>query len=196
MASTSSRAAQPELLFVLKLLERSGAEGQHWHLPANYRIPRLLPAPNATDAQRTPPQDPSLPRPHGPVAARLAGVEHETFLMWESGMWTPTVLTRARLGRVCGVGAWDGAQITGSSGDHRHRAGPPQNPCPGRACLGGTTRHSSPDHFSHSQPHPGELRAFDHTGRRHAGIRHGVATRIRFNIVVETGVPGFIPRGR
>src|ERR1700757_2178798 len=29
MASTSSRAAQPELLFVLKLLERSGAEGQH-----------------------------------------------------------------------------------------------------------------------------------------------------------------------
>ncbi len=27
-------------------------------------------------------------------------------------------------------------------------------------------------------------------------IRDGVATRIRFNIVVETGVPGFIPRGR
>jgi hypothetical protein len=27
-------------------------------------------------------------------------------------------------------------------------------------------------------------------------IRDGVATRIRFNIVVETGVPGFIPRDR
>ena len=27
-------------------------------------------------------------------------------------------------------------------------------------------------------------------------IRDEVATRIRFNIVVETGVPGFIPRGR
>jgi diketogulonate reductase-like aldo/keto reductase len=27
-------------------------------------------------------------------------------------------------------------------------------------------------------------------------IRDGVATRTRFNIVVETGVPGFIPRGR
>lgn len=27
-------------------------------------------------------------------------------------------------------------------------------------------------------------------------IRHGVATTIRFNMVVETGVPGFIPRGR
>ena len=27
-------------------------------------------------------------------------------------------------------------------------------------------------------------------------IRDGVATRIRFNVVVETGVPGFIPRGR
>jgi diketogulonate reductase-like aldo/keto reductase len=27
-------------------------------------------------------------------------------------------------------------------------------------------------------------------------IRDGVATRIRFNIVVETGVPGFITRGR
>src|SRR5215472_11746766 len=27
-------------------------------------------------------------------------------------------------------------------------------------------------------------------------IRDGVATRMRFNVVVETGVPGFIPRGR
>ena len=27
-------------------------------------------------------------------------------------------------------------------------------------------------------------------------IRDGVATKIRFNAVVETGVPGFIPRGR
>ena len=27
-------------------------------------------------------------------------------------------------------------------------------------------------------------------------IRNGVATKIRFNTVVETGVPGFIPRGR
>ena len=27
-------------------------------------------------------------------------------------------------------------------------------------------------------------------------IRDGVATKIRFNSVVETGVPGFIPRGR
>ena len=27
-------------------------------------------------------------------------------------------------------------------------------------------------------------------------IRNGVATKIRFNSVVETGVPGFIPRGR
>jgi diketogulonate reductase-like aldo/keto reductase len=27
-------------------------------------------------------------------------------------------------------------------------------------------------------------------------IRDGVGTRIRFNTVVETGVPGFIPRGR
>jgi len=27
-------------------------------------------------------------------------------------------------------------------------------------------------------------------------IRDGVETRIRFNIVVETGVPGFIPRDR
>ncbi len=27
-------------------------------------------------------------------------------------------------------------------------------------------------------------------------IRDAVATRIRFNAVVETGVPGFIPRGR
>jgi DNA-binding XRE family transcriptional regulator len=30
-------------------------------------------------------------------AARLAGVEHHTFLMWESGKWTHTVLTRVRL---------------------------------------------------------------------------------------------------
>jgi hypothetical protein len=27
-------------------------------------------------------------------------------------------------------------------------------------------------------------------------LRDGVATRTRFNVVVETGVPGFIPRGR
>ena len=27
-------------------------------------------------------------------------------------------------------------------------------------------------------------------------IRDGVATKIRFNAVVETGVPGFIPRSR
>jgi transcriptional regulator with XRE-family HTH domain len=30
-------------------------------------------------------------------AARLANVDHQTFLMWERGKWTPTVLTRARL---------------------------------------------------------------------------------------------------
>jgi len=27
-------------------------------------------------------------------------------------------------------------------------------------------------------------------------IRDGITTRIRFNAVVETGVPGFIPQGR
>jgi len=27
-------------------------------------------------------------------------------------------------------------------------------------------------------------------------IRDTVRTRVRFNIVVETGVPGFIPKGR
>jgi transcriptional regulator with XRE-family HTH domain len=30
-------------------------------------------------------------------AAHLADVDHQTFLMWERGKWTPTVLTRARL---------------------------------------------------------------------------------------------------
>jgi DNA-binding XRE family transcriptional regulator len=30
-------------------------------------------------------------------AAQLADVDHQTFLMWEHGKWTPTVLTRARL---------------------------------------------------------------------------------------------------
>ena len=29
-------------------------------------------------------------------AAQLADVDHQTFLMWEHGTWTPTVLTRAR----------------------------------------------------------------------------------------------------
>ena len=29
--------------------------------------------------------------------ARLADVNHETFLKWERGLWTPTVLTRERL---------------------------------------------------------------------------------------------------
>jgi DNA-binding XRE family transcriptional regulator len=32
-------------------------------------------------------------------AARLADVNHETFLKWERGLWTPTVLTRERLGQ-------------------------------------------------------------------------------------------------
>jgi DNA-binding XRE family transcriptional regulator len=30
-------------------------------------------------------------------AAQLAGVDHQTFLMWEHAKWTPTVLTRMRL---------------------------------------------------------------------------------------------------
>jgi DNA-binding XRE family transcriptional regulator len=30
-------------------------------------------------------------------AARLVDVDHETFLKWERGVWTPTVRTRARL---------------------------------------------------------------------------------------------------
>jgi DNA-binding XRE family transcriptional regulator len=30
-------------------------------------------------------------------AAQLSDVDHQTFLMWEHGMWTPTVLTRPRL---------------------------------------------------------------------------------------------------
>ena len=50
-----------------------------------------------------------------------------------------------------------------------HRSAPRQNPCPGRARLGGTARHGSPDHFRHAQPDPGELRAFGPAGRRHAG---------------------------
>jgi DNA-binding XRE family transcriptional regulator len=33
-------------------------------------------------------------------AARLANVQHYTFLMWESGKWAPTLLTRARLDRI------------------------------------------------------------------------------------------------
>ncbi len=62
---------------------------------------------------------------------------------------------------VCGVGAWDGAQIAGSSGDHRHRTACQENPGPSLACLGGTTRHGVPDDLGHARPHPGELRAFD-----------------------------------
>ena len=46
---------------------------------------------------------------------------------------------------------------------------PRQNPCPDRARLGGAARHGSPDHVGQAQSHPGELRAFDHTGRCHAG---------------------------
>ena len=30
-------------------------------------------------------------------AAQQADVDHQTFLMWERGKWTPTVLTRVRL---------------------------------------------------------------------------------------------------
>jgi DNA-binding XRE family transcriptional regulator len=33
----------------------------------------------------------------GRQAARLAGVEHQTFRMWESGKWKPTILTRLKL---------------------------------------------------------------------------------------------------
>jgi hypothetical protein len=58
---------------------------------------------------------------------------------------------------VCGVGAWNGAQIAGSSGDHRHRTACRENPCPSLACLGGTTRHRVPDYLSYARPHPGEL---------------------------------------
>ena len=67
------------------------------------------------------------------------------------------------------LGHGDGAQIAGRSRDRRHRPAPRQNPGPGRARLGGTARHRAPDHLGHAQPHRGELRAFDHTGRRHAG---------------------------
>jgi hypothetical protein len=96
---------------------------------------------------------------------------------------------------VRGVGAWDGAQIAGRSGDRRHRTAPPQNPCPSRARLGDTARHSFLDYFSHAQPHPGEFRAFHHAGRPMREIR-GITTSVRFNAVVETGVPGFIPRAK
>ena len=30
-------------------------------------------------------------------SARLADVDHQTFLMWERGRWKPTMLTRARV---------------------------------------------------------------------------------------------------
>jgi transcriptional regulator with XRE-family HTH domain len=33
-------------------------------------------------------------------AAQQADVDHQTFLMWERGKWTPTVLTRARLDQL------------------------------------------------------------------------------------------------
>ena len=44
-----------------------------------------------------------------------------------------------------------------------------KTPCLSLACLGGTTRHRVPDYLSYARPHPGELRTFGHTGRRHAG---------------------------
>src|SRR5437667_431252 len=47
---------------------------------------------------------------------------------------------------VCGVGACDGAQIAGRSGDRRHRTAPRQNPRPSRARLGGTARHGAGRH--------------------------------------------------
>src|SRR6266404_4843400 len=74
-----------------QLGERTDNTG-HYRLPSNRRVPRLLPTYPAQDPQRSAPQDPALSR-----AARLADVNHETFLKWERGLWTPTVLTRERL---------------------------------------------------------------------------------------------------
>jgi len=51
----------------------------------------------------------------------------------------------------------------------QHRAACQENPRPSPACLGGTTRHRVPDDHSYARPHPGEPRAFDPAGRRHAG---------------------------
>ncbi len=66
--------------------------------------------------------------------------------------------------------------------------------CPSRACLGGAARHSSPDHFGHARriQENFELSTLPEDAMRE--IRDAIRTNVRFNAVVETGVPGFIRR--
>jgi DNA-binding XRE family transcriptional regulator len=79
-----------------QLGERTDTTG-HYRLPSNRRVPRLLPtSPAGTLSDRLR----KIRRCHGLTSrqtARLADVNHETFLKWERGLWTPTVLTRERL---------------------------------------------------------------------------------------------------
>jgi Aldo/keto reductase family len=71
-----------------------------------------------------------------------------------------------------------------------------KTPCPSATRMGGATRHGSPYHIQNRQWHQGELCISTLPADAIKEISEGIKTRQRFNAVVETGVPGFIPRGK
>ena len=95
-----------------------------------------------------------------------------------------------------GVGSWYGTEVTRRSYHHRHRQARPQNPGPSTTGLA-VQRTTAPLTTSTSTRYIKEN--FDISTLPDEAmneISQGINTRVRLNTVVETGIPGFIPRGK
>ena len=62
--------------------------------------------------------------------------------------------------------------------------------------MGGATRHGPPYHIQNPSRIKENFNISTLPEDAMREIREGIKSRVRFNTVVETGVPGFIPRGK
>ena len=95
----------------------------------------------------------------------------------------------------CAIGSWNEAGAARRSSDYGNRRTSWKDAGTGAAGLGGTARHGFADHAQDCGPRRENFNisalpedAFDEINR--------IQTRQRLNDVVNTGSPGFIPRGR
>ena len=102
-----------------------------------------------------------------------------------------------RVASVCGAGAWHRAQLAGRS--CRYRLSPSEsNKTPAQVLLAWAIQRGTA--LLTTATTPSRIKEnFDVSAIPEEAVREiseGVKTRVRFNAVVETGVPGFIPRAK
>src|SRR5271166_1966892 len=98
---------------------------------------------------------------------------------------------------VCSLGTRLGSESAGRPRDHSHRTARPQDhKTPAQVALAWAVQRGTAFLTTSTKPHyiqqNFEISTLPEDAMRE--IRDGITTSVRFNTVVRTGVPGFIPR--